>query len=133
VYSRLHELRWRDGKPGKLNLAHFGREISRADVHLFSNVFGDNVDNKLASAADVARRVFGNEPLVRAVSHSHADNGRVGTEIVVGAEGRRIEDSVLIDTGNQRNRSRGHETHQQFVSMICGTLFEIKIHGLKYS
>src|SRR5215469_8179196 len=101
----LHDARGRGGEVGHLEFVNVCGEISGADVHLVCDIFRDDVDDELAGTADVAGGVFGDEVVVGAVSDPEADDGRVSTQIVVGAEGCRIEVAVLTHTSDQGYRT----------------------------
>jgi hypothetical protein len=83
---RRHYLRQCNGEFGKLNLAHFGREVDCADLRLFGDVPDDDIRQMLAGAPDVAGRVFWNKRLARPVGDADADDGRAGAQVVVGAK-----------------------------------------------
>jgi hypothetical protein len=88
---------------------------------------------KLAGAPDVAGRVLGNKVLVGPIGYAHADDGRVGAQVVVGTERRRIQVAVLIHAGDERNRPRRNQAHEQLVGLSGRTPFEIKIHRSAHS
>ena len=130
---RLHYLRWCSCKPGKLYLAHLMRKIDCADVHLFGDVFGDHIDHKLAGTPNVACRVLGNKLLIWPVRNTNAYDGRVGTQIVISAERCCIQPPILIQAGDQCDRSRRHQAYKQLVGLVGWINFEIKIHRSNFS
>jgi hypothetical protein len=84
------------------------------------NVFGDDVHHELAGAADVAGRVLGDKAVAGPVGDADADDGRVGAEVVVGAEGRGIQPAALVHAGDERNGARRNQAYQQLVGVAAG-------------
>jgi hypothetical protein len=91
-----------------------------------------HVDYEFAGAADVAGRVFGNKRLPRPIGYAHAADGRIGAQVVVGAEGRRVQPPILIHAGDQRDRPRRHQATATF-RRGSQTTFQIETNRMEHS
>ena len=125
----LDRLRGRQGKACNLRLVHLSRKIRGTETHLLRQVFGNHIDHKLTRAANIAGRILGNEFLIGAIGHAQGHDRRVGTKIVISAEGSRIEPPLFVYAGDQRNRPRRDQSGQQLVGYVLAGILQIEIHS----
>jgi hypothetical protein len=85
---------------------------------LLEEVFGGDVDDELAGAADVSGGVLGDEALAGAVGYADAYHRRVDAEVVVGAEGGGVEASFFVKACYERDWARGYEADEEVVNCI---------------
>jgi hypothetical protein len=65
---------------------------------------------------------------VGAVGDADANDGRVGAEVVVGAEGRGVKSAVLVHAGDESDRAWSDQADQQVVDLSWLGLFDIERH-----
>jgi hypothetical protein len=114
-------------QPRDLDLADLGRKVDRAQVHGLGDRLVDQVDHELAGLADFDRGVLG--AAQRADAEAEHDQRRLLGEHVEETERRRVDTSLGIPRGDQRDRARHDEAAQQLVALGGGELGEIEAHG----
>ncbi len=119
----------RGGEAGHLEFVDARGEVGGADVHLFEQVFGDDVDDEFAGAADVARGVLGDGFAARAIGYANANDGRVSAEVVVRAKGCGVERALFVHAGDPGNGSRGYQADEQVVDLPMRCFFHVELHS----
>ncbi len=127
----LHNLRRRSGQARYLQLVDLRRKVRGADVHLLREVLRHDVHHELARAPDIPRRILRDEASRGPVGHAYANNRRVRTEIVVGAEGRGVQPAILVHARHQGYGTRCDKPYQQMVGLTCCCILQIELHGLR--
>src|SRR5690242_2894929 len=89
-------IRWGSFQLRHLKLRYACGEVSRTDVHLLCDIFRHDVDYELPGAANIARSIFVDRFVQRAVRHTDTDDRRIGTEVVVSTEWGGVERSILL-------------------------------------
>lgn len=114
--SRRRNLGGRSGvQLGHFQFVHACGEIDGANIHGFSDIFTDDVDDEFAGVADVARGVLADDARARAIADTDGDDGRISADVVVGAERGSVDLAFEIDGGDQCDGAGCDEADEEIV------------------
>ena len=122
-------LRWSSGEACGFKFVDSAGKVDGAEIHLNGQIFRDDVDDEFFSFGDVERGVFGDRVLAGAAGDAEADDGRIGGEVVISAEGRGVEGALGIHAGDKGDGARSDKSDEELVGDGVRKGFEVEIHG----
>src|SRR5579862_3141238 len=125
---RADEVAGNRSESGDLKLVYFGRIVAGAKVHLFRDLFADDVDHEFAGGLDVDQRVFRRSARVG----GEANHWRIAADSVEEAEGREIEHAAAGDGGDEADGPRNDRPDQNSICVGCGDRCGINGHSPDY-
>jgi hypothetical protein len=125
---------WFDlGGRSRVEFGHFhfvdtSWEIDGADVHALGDILVDDVNDEFTGVADILCGVLADDVGTRTIADANGDDGRIDTEIVVGAERGGVDFAFEVDGGNERDGARCDKADEEVVGEVWSSLGEVEIH-----